>query len=373
MKRAGTAVITAAAAITLALPSAATAATAATSTGWTAPTCNRVVGDGAVTFTTDGGASLAGTTGTLKPVSYTHGLVALGAADTLLATRNSELQRSTDAGCSWNHVATLGADTTKLTAGSGSRAFVWEPNGGYLARVDGATVTPLTAPVAAVMGLGTDPADPNHVRLAGADGRLYDSRNAGATWTVTGTPAFPEGTGVYSVSFDPADPDHAVAGAMVRGGAVTTDGGATWTASTGLTSGTNANLFSTAFSPADPSVVHGVGVDLAEAVPGSGNEGRHLYRSTDGGRTFVKIVDDTAEHKLTNSTLLAPSPTDPNVLHFEYGTYFMGYGTDLFRYDAATGAVTKTHNAFDGVSAIAFNPVRPSVMYLGVEEVGTPS
>ncbi|MCZ0982151.1 hypothetical protein O1L60_33525 [Streptomyces diastatochromogenes] len=51
----------------------------------------------------------------------------------------------------------------------------------------------------------------------------------------------------------------------------------------------------------------------------------------------------------------------------------MGYGTDLFRLDTATGALGKTHNAFDGVSAIAFNPVRPSVMYLGVEEVGTPS
>ncbi|MFC9396349.1 WD40/YVTN/BNR-like repeat-containing protein [Streptomyces sp. NPDC057027] len=369
MKRAGTAVITAVAALALAQPSAATAATTAT---WAAPTCNRVVGDGAVTFTTDGGATLAGTTGTLKPVSYTHGLIALGAENTLLATRNSELQRSTDAGCTWTHAATLGSESARLTAGSGARAFAWEPNGGYLARIDGTTVTRLTAPVAAVMGLGTDPADPAHVRLAGGDGRLYDSRNAGATWTATGTPAFPEGTGVYSATFDPTDLNHAVAGAMVRGGAVTTDGGATWTASTGLSSGP-ANLFQTAVSPADSAVVYGIGVDLAEAVPGSGNEGRHLFRSTDGGRTFAKILDDTAEHKLTNSTLLAPSPSDANVLHFEYGTYFMGYGTDLFRLDAGTGALTKTHNAFDDVSAIAFNPVLPSVMYLGVDEVGTPS
>ncbi|MGW5424153.1 WD40/YVTN/BNR-like repeat-containing protein [Streptomyces sp. NPDC003943] len=371
MKRVTVAAVTTAAAA-LALTLVQPAAYAATASAWSAPTCNRVVGDGAVTFTTDDGATLTGTTGTLRPVSYTHGLVALGTANTLLATRNDELQRSTDAGCSWSHVANLGSSAVTLTAGVGSRAFVWEPNGATLARVDGTTVTTLTAPTTAVVGLGTDPADAGHVRLAGNDGKLYDSRDGGATWTAIGTPAFPAGTGVYSVAFDPANLDHAVAGAMVNGGAVTTDGGTTWTASTGLTSGTSANLFRTAVSPANPAVVYGVGIDLTEAVPGSGNEGRHLYRSTDGGRTFAKIVDDTSDHKLTNSTLLAPSPTDPAVLYFEYGTYFSGYGTDLLRYDAGTGLVTKTHNAFDGVSAIAFNPARPSVMYLGVEEVGTP-
>ncbi|MFF0437625.1 WD40/YVTN/BNR-like repeat-containing protein [Streptomyces sp. NPDC004327] len=364
------AVTTAAAALALTLvqPS----AYAATATAWTAPTCTRVVGDGAVTFTTDDGASLTATSGTLKPISYTHGLVALGTANTLLATRNDEIQRSTDAGCSWTHVANLGSGSPTLTAGVGSRAFAWEPSGSTLARIDGTTVTRLTSPVTDIVGLGTDPADAGHVRLAGNDGKLYDSRDGGATWTAVGTPAFPAGTGVYSVAFDPKNPDHAVAGAMVLGGAVTTDGGATWTASTGLTAGTSANLFRTAVSPANPSVVYGIGIDLAEAVPGSGNEGRHLYRSTDGGRTFAKIVDDTAEHKLTNSTLLAPSPVDPAVLYFEYGTYFQGYGTDLLRHDAGTGLVTKTHNAYDGIDAIAFNPARPSVMYLGVEEVGTP-
>ncbi|WKU42724.1 dispase autolysis-inducing protein [Streptomyces sp. VNUA116] len=367
MKRLGAAVTTAAAALVLAAPSSALA-TGPGAPVWPAPSCTRVTGDGGVTFTTDDGASLAPTTGTLRTTSYTHGLVALDTPGTLLATRNGELQRSTDAGCTWTRVGAVGSGSTRLTAAPGGRAFAWEMSGRFLARTDGRTVTPLTSPTANIVGLGTDRARPDHVRVAGHDGRIYDSVDAGATWHAVGTAAFGGGASVYSVSFDPSDIDHAVAGAMVRGGEVTTDGGVTWRPSTGLSAG-SANLFSTVISPASSSVVYGLGIDLAEAVPGSGNEGRHLYRSTDGGRTFAKAVDDTAETKLTNSTLLAASPVAPDVLYFEYGTYYAGYGTDLFRLDAATGKVTKTHNAYDGISAIAFNPGRPSVMYLGVEEV----
>ncbi|MGW1200153.1 WD40/YVTN/BNR-like repeat-containing protein [Streptomyces sp. NPDC002536] len=369
MKRIRTAVITAVAVFAIAQPS--FPAAAAGGDGWTLPACNRVTGDGAVTFTTDDGRTLAPTTGTLRQTGYTHGLVALETADTLLATHNSTLQMSADAGCTWTPVATLASSSSRLTAARGDRAFAWEPNGRHLARVDGRTVTALKPPTTAITGLGTDRAHPDHVRLAGKDGWLYDSTDAGASWRRTGTLAFPRGTGIYSVAFDPADPDHAVVGAMVRGGAVTTDGGATWSPVTGLsgTAGGSANLFRAAVSPADPSVVYALGIDLVEAAPGAATEGRHLYRSTDGGRTFAKAVDDSGATKLTNSTLLAPSPADPDVLYFEFGTWFQGEGTDLFRFDAATGTVTKTHNRYDGISAIAFHPARPNVMYLGVEEV----
>ncbi|GHC68018.1 WD40/YVTN/BNR-like repeat-containing protein [Streptomyces cinnamoneus] len=368
MKRIGSAVTAAAAAFVLAQPSTATAAEAAS---WTAPSCTRVTGDGGVTFTTDDGASLRPTTGTLKPVSYTHGLVALDTPNTLLATRNSELQRSTDAGCTWTRVATLDSGSTRLTAAPGGRAFAWEVNGGYLARTDGKSVTPLKSPTTSIVGLGTDRTRPGHVRLAGGDGRLYDSTDAGASWRQVGTAAFGGGAGVYAVAFDPKDLGHAVAGGMTKGGAVTTDGGTTWTASTGLsgTPGGAANLFDAVFSPASSSVVYALGIDLVQAAPGSSDEGRHLYRSADGGRTFTKVVDDSAETKLTNSTRLAPSPVDADVLYFEYGTYFQNYGTDLFRLDARTGKVSTTHNAYDGISAFAFNPAQPKVMYLGVEEV----
>ncbi|GGP45360.1 sialidase family protein [Streptomyces abikoensis] len=373
MQRIGIAATAAAAALALVrMPASAQPPTTAANgpASWTAPSCTRVTGDGSVTFTTDDGRTLAPTSGTLKATGYTHGLVALDTPGALLATHNDALLRSTDAGCVWQRVATLGGASTRLAAAPGGRAFAWQKNGRYLARVDGTTVTPLKAPTARISGLGTDRARPGHVRLAGDDGQLYDSVDGGAGWRRVGTPAFGGTASVYGVAFDPADPDHAVAGGMATGGAVTTDGGVTWRAARGLSAdGGRANLFDAVVSPADPQVVYALGIDLVEATPGSSSEGRHLYRSADGGLTYVKVVDDSAAVKLTNGTLLAPSPVDPKVLHFTYGTYFQNYGTDLFRYDASTGRVTATHNAYDGVSAIAFNPARPDVMYLGVEEV----
>ncbi len=43
------------------------------------------------------------------------------------------------------------------------------------------------------------------------------------------------------------------------------------------------------------------------------------------------------------------------------------YGTDVYRYDAATGMLTLTHNSYDDINAIAFWPGDPRVMYVGLE------
>ena len=49
-----------------------------------------------------------------------------------------------------------------------------------------------------------------------------------------------------------------------------------------------------------------------------------------------------------------------------FGTYFQGYGTDIYKYDQTTGMVTITHNQYNDVNAVAFSPANPSVMYLGL-------
>jgi hypothetical protein len=113
-------------------------------------------------------------------------------------------------------------------------------------------------------------------------------------------------------------------------------------------------------------------LDLDEMDSGAASKGRHIYRSTDGGLTFEPKVDASNEVTLINGPLLTAHPTDPNVVYFVFGTYFQGYGTDLFRYDAATDELTLTHNDYDEVGAIAFSPTTPPTMYLGLtqEQIG---
>lgn len=98
------------------------------------------------------------------------------------------------------------------------------------------------------------------------------------------------------------------------------------------------------------------------------SHGKHIFRSNDGGATFSAVVDASAEVTLINGPVMAAHPTNPNVLYFVFGTYFQGYGTDIFRYDAASRALTKTHNDHDDVGSITFSPADPSIMYLGIVE-----
>lgn len=69
---------------------------------------------------------------------------------------------------------------------------------------------------------------------------------------------------------------------------------------------------------------------------------------------------------LTNGCPLVPHPTNKDVVYFEFGTYFSGYGTDLYKYDGTS--VTKTHNSYNDMLAFAFNPSDPSLMYLGITQ-----
>ena len=85
-------------------------------TGWTTPTCTKIIGTNAVTFTRDEGATLTSSGGTaLSGVAYTFGLVTLDTANTLLAAHSSKLLKSTNAGCNWSQVATVASNLT-LTA-----------------------------------------------------------------------------------------------------------------------------------------------------------------------------------------------------------------------------------------------------------------
>ncbi|NUO48319.1 MAG: exo-alpha-sialidase [Polyangiaceae bacterium] len=325
---------------------------------WSVPSCASVIGTDAVTFTDDEGATLAPTPGMLQGIGYT-GLAALDTPNTLLAEHKGALLRSEDAGCTWKQIATLQGGLFKLNAGRGGVAYAWVDNGDAFYRIDpDGTATLLDTPADNIVGMGVDPADGMHLRIGHATGAVSDSVDGGVTWTKQGFPAPVGKLSIgYRMVFDPADLDHIVFGQSTMGAAVTQDGALTWTSSNGL--GAQANAFNLAISPADGQIVWAESLQV-------GPDARHVYRSEDGGLTFTSVVDDSAEVQLFNGNLLAPHATNPDVLYFVFGTYFQGYGTDIYRYDHATGMVTKTHNNNHDVSAIVASPADPGVLYFGL-------
>ncbi|HSP13636.1 MAG TPA: dispase autolysis-inducing protein [Thermoanaerobaculia bacterium] len=324
------------------------------------PACSMITGTPAVTFTRDHGATLAPTAERLSGIGYTYGLAALDAAGTLLAWHKNDLLISTDNGCSWRVAASFEDPEfpPRIAPAKGGRAYAWSDNRSFLVRYDGRGAIKLKQPIPFV-GVGVDPVDGSHVRAGGSDGTIWETRDAGETWTRIAilTPAASPVI-IYRFAFDPANLDHVLAGTTIDGTYASFDAGRTWQHSMSLFGHTN--VFEVAVSPADPNTVWAEGIDLGEEL-------RHLYLSRDGGASFRAVIDQTDSVHLINGNIMAAHPLLPDVLYFVFGTYFQNYGTDLYRFDAGSGSLTVTHSDYNDINAIAFSPLRPNLMYLGLE------
>ncbi|GLY69298.1 WD40/YVTN/BNR-like repeat-containing protein [Amycolatopsis taiwanensis] len=328
-----------------------------------------MTGDGSVTFTRNQGKVLTPTSQRLQPVTYTTGMAVLDQPNTLLAMENNTLLSSVDAGCTWKARGEIKGRHVALVPAGGDRAYAWDLDGG-VSLATPAGVTPLTSPGVDLAGFAVDRRDSDHVRVADDLGRLYDSTDGGHTWTPIGVPGPPQGelTLVYTAAFDPSNVDHVVLGTMGTGAYATFDGGRTWTKSAGLGPGNNVNVFSGVISPAASDVVYVNGLNEAESNAGAPSQGRHIYKSTDGGRNFTPVVDQDSKVTLPNGPVMAADPRDPGAVYFVFGTYYQGYGTDIYKYNSNSRNVSVAHNPYDRVTSIAFHPQVPGLMYLGLAE-----
>jgi hypothetical protein len=352
-------------------------ASAGTPSAWMPPECGRVVGDGSMTFSWNAGNHLTPTSQPMSMGTSVTDVDALATANRLLAVSyDGRLSASDDAGCSWHEVAQLeGQGPFMITPAADGSAYVWTRyNDVRLYRVAGSTATEVVirTPTYAFMALAVDPADAGHLRVVDAGAVVFDSVDGGSTFAAVGSaPASPGGgtVSLYDAAIAPTDLDRVVLGTVVDGAFTSGDGGRTWARATMAPAGHRMNVFTVAVSPVDPSAVWAMGLDITEHDSGAVNDGRHIFRSTDGGRTFRPVVDhDPDRVTITNGLLLVPHPVDPTKVYFEFGTWFWGHGTDLFTYDAGLDQLTFTHNGYDDVTAIAFNPRFPMVMYLGLAE-----
>ncbi|WP_344216347.1 hypothetical protein [Kribbella sancticallisti] len=323
---------------------------------WNPPQCDTVYGDGSVTITKSDGAELAPTKGELQPVTYAK-VAALDEPNTLIAIGRQSIQRSSDAGCSWQQIDKSPDDlaTYDVVPGAGDSAYIYSVNDQPIHRVRGNRVSTVAGPVAG-SGLSAFAAVPGMLRVVAGDGQIYDSPDDGSTWRRTGVPAARD-LFVYQAVIDPRDPGHIVVGVMSDGVYTTFDSGRTWHHSEPVT---RVNAFSLAISPADPRVVWMEGYDRDEAA-------RYIWRSDDGGLKFRPVVD-ASRATLYNGNRMWASPVDPDLLYFSYGTSFANYGADLYRFRLSTDELTKQHNNHDGIPSLAFNPADPTILYLGLAE-----
>lgn len=164
------------------------------------------------------------------------------------------------------------------------------------------------------------PGNPNLVYVATASGGLWKTTNGGITWT----PIFErQGTiSIGDIALDPNNPDVIWVGtgesntrnSVSFGDGVykSTDGGKTWQHAGLKDSERIARIL---INPRNPDVVY-VGA-LGHAF--GSNEERGVFMTTDGGKTWQKVLYVDAQHGVADMDM---DPTNPNILyaalwHFE--------------------------------------------------------
>lgn len=174
-----------------------------------------------------------------------------------------------------------------------------------------------------VIYLGTGEGDPRN-SISYGDG-LYKSTDGGTTWTHVGL----ENTHHFSeIAVHPRDPDVVVAAAMghawgpnpERGVYRSTDGGETWEKVLYVNETTGAS--EVLFDPKNPKVLY-AGMYDHRRKPWhfrSGGPGSGLYKSTDGGDTWTELTDPVLDNGLPGEKKIGRigvdvSRSDPNVVY----------------------------------------------------------
>jgi hypothetical protein len=204
---------------------------------------------------------------------------------------------------------------------------------------------------ASIQSVVVDPAVPGSV-YAGGWGGVFESSNAGATWTPARL-ASPE-TNVLAA--DPGNPSTVFAAG--RGLSKSRDGGATWEATgTGLLP--SMMFTALAISPSTPSMM------LAGDIAGV------LYKSSDGGQTFQQSgavpVDDAGYPPLWRS--IAFDPSNPSIAYAagDPGAYFGEHGFVLRTVDGGSHW-TDLGVGGSGAFSVAIDPETPSTIYLATRD-----
>jgi hypothetical protein len=338
------------------------------SVAWPAPGCTSITGTPSVTFTLDEGKTLALTEIQFTQTLFAAGIVATAVPGLMLASSGGDAIVSTDSGCTWSVLATIGTGVYRLAKGVGGVAWAWTDGGNEVHVVDGEAITVSNAsPTTAeqIVGLAASPSNLLSARLVDSTGWIYQTFDGGTSWFSSGTSATVL-SAAQVAAFHPTDANKVVVGFDQDGLFYSQDGGGSWLEASGLVeiSGGASGVYSAVYSPADPNIVWVMGIDHVQAANFDPSGGEHIYRSQDGGKTFAPVINQNAVVSLSAGMVLAPRPDNSAVLYTVFGPFDLG--TDIHRYDHAALELTTEHNPNDGIGAIAFNPSNAGIMYLAL-------
>jgi hypothetical protein len=132
------------------------------------------------------------------------------------------------------------------------------------------------------------------------------------------------------------------------------------------------NSFTAVISPVDGNTVYARAIDLEESEAGDPSRGRHVYLSTDGGVSFVPVIDDVGDGAwLPNQPLMVADQYDADILNLVLSQSPLFGGTYFYRYDRSTDTVQTTNNRnIPVVRSITFSLADPERMIVGFQIVG---
>lgn len=275
----------------------------------------------------------------------------------------------------WRHIGPEGNRFTSAVGlpGDPNTYYVGAASGGIYKTTDGGVHWEELfddQPVQSIGSLAIAPSDPNivwagtgeaHIRSHISIGQgIYKSTDAGKTWALMGL----EKTGrIARIAVHPTNPDIVLACALgtaygpqqERGVYRSTDGGTTWTRTLFTTQ--DAGCSDLAMHPANPRILYAGMWQIEIRTWGrtSGGPGSGLFKSTDGGATWKKLVGNGLPTKVTGKHALAIARSNPSrvyaLIETGDGVPFNGEATEsgqLWRTDddgATWQLMTRDRNA----------------------------